>query len=230
MVTLSTFYKSKDWEALRASILYSQSKIICAHCGKEIVKPYEAICHHVEELTEANVNEAEVALNPANIVVVCFDCHNEIHERFGGGTRHVRLVVGAPCSGKTTFVLNAAGKNDIIVDVDRLYAAITKNPLHVKPKRLLGNVLQIRTLLIDMIKTRHGQWANAWIITSKCRPIELRRMAEDINAEVLLVDTDIDVCKQRARERNGMELSLIDEFFKDYEQYYDQIQELAHPR
>lgn len=60
MFTLSNFYKSKEWtdllEQLKLERVNSDGEIICEHYSRPIVKKYDCIGHHIEELTEANVN------------------------------------------------------------------------------------------------------------------------------------------------------------------------------
>ena len=229
MVTLATFYKSKEWEEFRRNYLLMRGDLICEKCGKPLLHKYEAILHHINELTENNVNDASVTLNPDNIMLLCHHCHNEIHNKLGVYVRHVYVVFGSPCSGKTTFVEKSAGRNDLIVDVDKLYAAVTVNALHDKPGRLLTNVLGLRSALIDQIKTRYGKWNNAWIIISKCRPMELKRMSDSIGAELIHIREDKELCLARAQERPDIYEELINNYYADYALYRDLIDDLAPP-
>ena len=93
MDKLQAFYKSKKWEAfvkqLRIDRASADGFVICAHCGKPIVKAYDCIAHHKQELTLLNVDDSMVSLNPDNIIFVHFRCHNEIHKRFGFGGKCV---------------------------------------------------------------------------------------------------------------------------------------------
>lgn len=67
------FYRSSEWEKLRELItlerVNDEGDLICEYCGKPIMKAYDAICHHKIELNEVNVHDAEIALNPSNIMV-----------------------------------------------------------------------------------------------------------------------------------------------------------------
>lgn len=222
---LYSFYKSKEWEGLRKQLTLSrvneQGELICEHCGKPIIHAYDAICHHKKELTESNVNDVNISLNEDNIMIVHHRCHNMIHDRFGTYTRHVYIVYGSPCSGKSTYVKENANRHDLIVDVDSIYACISNNPMHDKSNRLTSNVLQIRDMLIDMIKTRNGGWVNAWFIMAKCKPVELERYANALRAEVIHIDTNKEVCLSRAMERYDAQSykKFIEDYFKDYEQY-----------
>lgn len=154
--SLEEFYKSKQWEkfmaALKQERLNDEGFIICAHCGEPIVKKYDCIGHHIEELTLENVNDYSISLNPDNVELIHFRCHNKAHRRFGSeGAREVYIVYGSPCSGKTTFVRESAGENDIILDIDNIYQCITVNDRYIKPERIRENVFGIRDCILDMI-------------------------------------------------------------------------------
>ena len=121
--------------ALKQERVNDEGFIICAHCGEPIIKKYDCIGHHIEELTLENVNDYSISLNPDNVELIHFRCHNKAHKRFGYGNAHrkptptqeVYIVYGSPCSGKTTFVRESAGENDIILDMDNIYECITAN-------------------------------------------------------------------------------------------------------
>lgn len=211
MFTLSTFYKSAEWVKLRAGLMLERvdgnGDVICWHCGKPIVKAYDCIGHHKEELTEANVNDYSISLNPENIALVHFKCHNIVHKRFGTWTRHVYIVYGSPCSGKTTFVNERAGKDDLIIDIDRIFEAINNS----RSNRLYDNVMTVYRLLVDMVKTRNGRWLNAWIIRGFPMKSERERLASSLDAELIYIDTDKETCLERAsRRQEGYDKFVLD--------------------
>lgn len=203
---LFSFYRSKEWETLRSRItlerVNASGDLICEHCGKPIVHPYDAICHHKIELTESNVHDATIALNPDNIMVVHHRCHNMIHERFGynSGTRHIYVVWGSPCAGKRAFVDANAGKNDIIVDIDRIYECINLS----RSGMVKGNVFQIYRMLIDAIRTRNGKWRNAWVVRGLPLRIDRENIIKDLGGgEMIHINTDFEECLKEARRRGG---------------------------
>lgn len=210
---LADFYRSRAWEdfirVLAAERTNDDGLIICAHCGKPIVRKYDRIAHHIEHLTLGNVNNVEIALNPDNIAFVHHRCHNEIHERFGFGNPQARrvkkvyVVHGSPCSGKTTFAHGVAGAGDLILDVDAIWDCISPNEdaRTVKDERLRANVFRIRDCMLDMIRTRYGDWNNAYIIGGYPLIAERERLATIYGAEFVHVDTPRDVCELRAHER-----------------------------
>ena len=83
----ASFYKSKAWQACRASYL---SKVggLCEDClAKGIYTPAE-IVHHIVEITPANINDPTVTLNHANLRAVCRECHAAEH---GARVRRYKL-------------------------------------------------------------------------------------------------------------------------------------------
>lgn len=215
ITNLADFYRTDEWEALVAVLSLERANeagdIICEHCGKPIVLKYDRIGHHKKHLTLGNVNDANVSLNPENIAFVHHRCHNEIHERFGFGQPNVRqpkkvyLVHGSPCSGKSTYTASVAGKGDLILDMDAIWACISNadaQGIHAgHDDRLRQNVFKVRDCILDMIKTRFGEWQNAYIIGGYPRIMERERMATLYGAEMVHIDTPRDVCELRAAER-----------------------------
>ena len=185
--SLEEFYKSKQWEKfidlLKQERSNNKGDIICAHCGELIIKKYDCIGHHIEELTLENVNDYSISLNPDNVELIHFRCHNKAHRRFGSeGVREVYIVYGSPCSGKTTFVRENAGENDIILDIDNIYQCITVNDRYIKPERIRENVFGIRDCILDMIKCRRGKWYTAWVIGSYPLLMERTRLETVLGA------------------------------------------------
>ena len=219
--SLSDFYKSSQWETLvsllRLSRMNDSGEIICDHCGKPIVKKYDCIGHHVIPLTESNVNDYDVSLSESNVVLVHHKCHNKIHERFGSKpSRHVYLVYGSPCSGKSSYVAEVAGKHDIIVDIDRIYQMISNNSEYVKPKSISQNVFAVRDALIDSIRMRRGWWVNAYIIGGYPFKSERERLSETLGCEEIFIDTPQDVCLVRANDRPSEWVEYINRWFEDH--------------
>ena len=221
---LQAFYKSSKWEkfieALRIERGNTDGVVICEHCGKPIIKKYDCIGHHIEELTDDNVNDVLISLNPKNIKLVHFKCHNEIHKRFGYAERQVQkvyIVYGSPCSGKTAFVADVAEQGDIVLDINKLWSAIRADKCkeHDKPNELKQNVFALRDALIDMIKVRRGRWRNAYIIGGYPLEGERQRLAEIVSADKLIfIDTPKEVCLLRAE--NSETKNFIEQWFDRY--------------
>lgn len=220
--SLQQFYKSKEWQnciaVTKAERLNEMGLNICEHCGRPIIKAYDCIGHHKEPLTLTNVNNPEISLNPDNIMLLHHSCHNEIHNRFGLYQRQrVVIVHGSPLSGKTSFVQSAKGDRDIVVDLDRLWSAITFEPLYVKNNYLKTNIFEVRNHLLDQIKTRRGQWTTAWVIGSYPKRGERERLAERLGAELIHIDTSKEECLERlAKVTDNRNYSQWEQYIDNY--------------
>ena len=71
---LQKFYKSKAWIKVRDYCMM-RDKYLCRICHD---RPAEVV-HHIEHLTEDNVDRWEIALNPDNLISICAACHFEEH-------------------------------------------------------------------------------------------------------------------------------------------------------
>lgn len=204
--TLSDFYRSKEWEEFRqitiSQRMHNDGFVYCEHCGKPIVKAYDIILHHMTELTINNVNDANISFNPANIQLVHFKCHNDIHNRFGTYTRHIYLVYGCPLSGKSTFTKERAGVHDLIIDIDKIYEAITNNPPYIKSNRLFDNVKAVQDCLFECVKHKRGKWVNAFIISGMPYKGERERFCNEYGAEPILIGCDKETALQRLASAN----------------------------
>lgn len=201
-MALADFYKTKEWETLRAVVINervnpSDGFIYCEHCGRPITRAYDCIAHHVIELTETNYTNADVSLNPKNIKLVHHVCHNRIHEKAGFKTRKAYIIYGAPFSGKTSYVNQVKNDGDLIIDIDNIWECVSGCERYVKPKRLNGVVFGIRDTLLDMVKYRRGNWNCAYIIGGYPLASERDRLAGYVGAETILIDTDLDTCLRR---------------------------------
>lgn len=202
---LADFYKSREWEnlvkVLRVERVNADGDLICAHCGKPIVHKYDCIGHHIEPLTEQNYKRAEIALNPENIALIHHRCHNKIHDKLGlSYTKQVFLVYGSPLSGKTTFVKDNMNAGDIVCDMDSIWESISAQPRYIKPKRLTQNVFAVRDLILDMIRTRRGNWLNAYVIGGYALVSERERLVRSLGAREIFIDTTKEECLTRLKE------------------------------
>lgn len=206
--TREQFYKSKEWTSFRLMIIEQHTDadghVHCAVCHKPILKKYDLIIHHKKELSEANVNDATVSLNPDNVECICFSCHNKVHDRFQGGSgnngwkpvqKKVYIVYGSPASGKSTFVYNNADPEDLIVDLDNIWQMVSINNKYVKPNALKSVVFEMRDKLYDIIKYRSGKWHNAYVITGGALKGDRDRLKQRISADdMIFIDTSYDDC------------------------------------
>ena len=217
IAVLESFYASKEWRSFRFTII-GERGLICEHCRKIIAKQRDAHLHHKVELTVDNYKDATVSLNPDNVMLVHKDCHDQIHERFAYAKRkkEVFIVYGMPLSGKTTFVEERKGRQDIVLDMDKLYEAITLLPPYDKPDNLLLVVRGVYNHLIDNVKTRTGRWQTAWVIGGFADKYRREKLAGELGAELILMEC--------TREEAVARLKMCEErkhLIKPYTEYID---------
>lgn len=224
MYTLESFYKSKEWEKFRKVIIAERTRpdgfIYDEETGRPIVNAYDLILHHIEPLTEYNVNDAAVAFNPANIKIVSHKTHNRIHDRLGMHRRAAFIVYGPPLAGKTTWVKEAKSAGDLVVDLDSIWQAVTGLPRYEKPPKLRAVVFRIRDTLLDAVAHRFGKWNHAYIIGGYPNTAERERLAQQLSAETVYIEASQEECLRRLEEdeqRNREEwAAYIAEWFQKY--------------
>lgn len=221
MYTLNNFYQSKEWRALLATLkmerVNEQGEIICAHCGEPITRKYDCIGHHVTALNERNVNDAAVALNADNVVLVHHVCHNRIHNKLGHIARQVYLVWGSPMSGKRTYVDEVAVWGDLIVDVDSIWQCVSGRERYEKPARLKPVVFGIRDTLLDMVRHRCGSWRNAYVIGGYPLVNERERLMRSLGAREVYVESSQAECLARLKAcRDGRDVGEWRKYIDDW--------------
>lgn len=224
MYQLSTFYQSKTWvkltKIIRQERINDNGEIICDYCKKPITKAYDCICHHKIALTDENINDVEISLNPNNISLVHHRCHNLIHEKFKRPHENIYLVYGAPLSGKSTFVNNNAVKGDLILDMDNIWECISGQERYIKPYQLKQYTFKIRDCILEGIRYRLGTWTNAYIIGGYPFKTERDRLIKELNAKEIFINCTKGECLQRLKadkQRNFDEWEqYINKWFDEY--------------
>lgn len=201
MYSLDTFYRCKPWRKLLDQIKIDradeQGHVICEYCHKPIIKQYDIIGHHKEELTEDNVNNYTISLNPDNVALVHARCHNYIHNKLGYSRRQIYLVYGSPMAGKSTYVREAMCEGDLVIDMDSIWMAISGCDRYVKPNRLKPIAFKVRDTMLDAAKYRLGRWNNAYIIGGYPLASERERLCNELGAREIFIDTPKDECIDR---------------------------------
>lgn len=228
-ISLNQFYKSKEWLGFRATIIVSRAPI-CWHCNKEFKADDSIICHHKIELTLGNVNDYNISLNKENVEMVHHECHNAIHKRYGFGhykkvykPRTVYIVYGPPFSGKTSYVIKSKTDKDLVVDMDKIFQCVTMLPLYNKPSALTKNVFSIKNTLIDNIKTRFGNFHNAYVIGGYADKYERERLQKELGAELIFINPNkedvykrLEECTDHRKDYKEEWKSYIDSWYEKY--------------
>lgn len=220
-----SFYISPEWAKFRQNLIaermHEDGYVYDEVTGKPIVRAYDIILHHKIELTEENVMDVNVSLNPENIQIVSHKTHNLIHNKLGYASRQVYLVYGAPCSGKSTYVKENMQEGDLIIDVDRIWQCVSGLDMYQKPARLKGIVFKVRDELLNSVKFRLGKWNNCYVLGGYPLQSERDRMIRELGAREVFIDTSKEECLHRLEAscdgRNKEEWrTYIDDWFKRF--------------
>jgi predicted kinase len=137
--------------------------------------------------------------------------------------QQVKIVCGAPGSGKTTWVKNNMKPGDLVMDQDALYAALSFQPVHSNPSNLLPIVLSMRYSLFNIVEKNYkAVFDTFWIITSGAS-VETREQFEDrYQATIFVLLTPAEECIRRIttdeiRNKNmDFWSDLVNQWWKNY--------------
>ena len=226
ITTPNEVYHTPQFRGLRMQLMIDRAidgLIYCEHCRKVIAYPHDCIAHHKIEITVQNMNDLSITINPDNIALVHHKCHNEIHNRFGNDMRKVYYVYGAPLSGKTSYVQSVKNNGDLVLDIDRIWEAITLDDLYHKPDQLKICAFQVRDCILDMIKTRAGKWRNAYVIETGARRMDRERRCIALGAESIFLECSRAECLERLHTDSSRRL-VIDEWTNHIHKWFDEYQ------
>ena len=107
----------------------------------------------------------------------------------------IHVIIGAPCSGKSTYVREHAQKGDVIVDYDEIARALGADG-HLPDGDIKQAAFRARKAVIDYcVETK----CESWIIHSM--PTDEQREAyAKAGAEQIVMETDMETCLQRAAD------------------------------
>ena len=199
---IHAFYCRKEYLSL-AQACKVASGGVCARCG-EIFEICDLRPHHIIELTLDNLDDVNITLNPKNIGVLCEDCHNAKHHRFGHaiGQKHVYLVYGSPFAGKQMYVDAVATRNDLIIDLDKIHRSLCVCGLYDKPDATKRVAFDVRDYLLREARTAsmRRKWQNAYIIGTYPERLDREEIVREYMAELVHIDTPKEECIKRAYE------------------------------
>ena len=76
------FYSSDEWKQCRASYIRKmpiEVRGLCERCYANGIHNAGEELHHKIVLTATNINNKEVRLAHRNLILLCYDCHKEVH-------------------------------------------------------------------------------------------------------------------------------------------------------
>lgn len=235
------FYASKDWKACRKAY-YSLRHGICERCGdlgEEV--------HHIKPITPLNINDPEITLNFGNLMLLCKDCHFQIHEKRKKAGKPVReselrcmfdengnvlpkgnvvVVWGSPASGKSTYVREHMKHMDIKVDLDEMFRCFTGITAQDTDNTLTGDylafIIAVQESVYRLVENKTGGFATAWIITSQPNKTKREELIKRFNAETVHIETTVEESLKRMeadekRQNKEQQRKVIIKYFERLE-------------
>lgn len=217
------FYKSEKWQKCRDAYISERRLIDGGLCEKCHINPGEEL-HHKKFLTPDNIHDANLTLNPDNLMWLCKDCHFKEHEKailigLQKARKHTKIlnengfyfdengelkpqkiyiVYGPPASGKTTYVCNNRVHGDMVVDLDLIQQAISLNGKTDTPINLLNTALDIREHIYSLVENKKIDCKNIWVVASLPRKKERSELATRLGAELIFMYATKSECFKRA--------------------------------
>lgn len=223
---LFSFYRSREWEKLRETIIadriHDDGFVYDEITEKPITRAYDIILHHKIELTEENVNDYDISLNPQNIMIVSHKTHNYLHDKLGYSRREVFLVYGAPLSGKSTYVKESMSTGDMVVDIDSIWQSISNLPRYEKPAKLKSVVFKVRDCELEAVKYRLGKWHNAYVIGGYPLEGERERLVKELGAREIFIEATEEECMERlAAAGDGRDKAEWEAYIREWFERWD---------
>lgn len=216
MGKLHQFLCSKPWRDLSFSLKIKVNGK-CERCKTQVLDFKYLIGHHTIELTEDNVDDPNISLNPELIEIICHSCHNKEHRRFGN-RQNVYIVYGSPLSGKTTLARELMQYGDIVLDMDALWQAITFQDEYIKPDNCKFNLFKVRDDLLDQVKVRYGNFYDCYIIGGYPEKYERERLMQTLGAELIYCESTKAECIERFKKSGKPKqwLDYINDWWEKY--------------
>ena len=133
----------------------------------------------------------------------------------------ITVVMGPPCSGKSTYVTENAKGQDVIVDMDRfaLALAVDGTPEFEYSEAIRNIARQARPAIVKaaLLAGQGERHLGVWIIHTDPSPQD-RAMYRALNCKFVELDPGKDVCLQRAKQRPEHNRKLSEKVIADYYQ------------
>lgn len=180
-----------EWKKLREQVLREEP--LCRICRR-------ADSREVDHIIPKPVGTDE----RWNLQGLCKPCHSRKTKqedgRWDAATAvKVAVIAGPPGAGKKALLAKLWRAEDLIVDLDRIFMALTGLPEYEKPAGLLPYAMEARDAVINRLAQRQAG-GRAWIVAGLPRPEERDRMERRLRAKVLVLETPAAECIRRIGE------------------------------
>ena len=131
------------------------------------------------------------------------------------------MIMGAPCSGKSTYAAENAKGNDIIVDMDRIALALavagTQDFEYSEPIRNIARQARPAIVKGALLAGQGERNLGVWIIHTDPSPQD-RQMYRAMNCKFVELDPGKDVCLARAKQRPEANRKVSEKVIAEYYQ------------
>lgn len=107
----------------------------------------------------------------------------------------INVICGYPGAGKTTYALNHKKYNDVILDLDIIYRALTGNKEHdeIRPKNIINYINDL--IKATVYKAKEYNF-DVWLV--RCYPGDDEiEILKDNNAKIIWLNESREECKKR---------------------------------
>lgn len=121
------------------------------------------------------------------------------------------VLCGPPASGKSSYLREHQGPNDLVIDLDSIMSGLSGLPEHQTSKEWLAPALEQRNALLRSLHTDTTHDA-AWFVISAPDPREREQWARMLRAKLIVLDTPLAECARRIRAdpaRRGQEGRML---------------------
>lgn len=115
------------------------------------------------------------------------------------------VVAGPPGAGKSTYVTERHRRGDLVVDMDRLYVALSMLAERDKPDELLPFVAEARDALYRRIAKGSHRVGRAWIVSASPDLDMLKGLAHQLNGRLVVLAPPLGECRRRMHGRPDAE-------------------------
>ena len=147
------------WPRIRKQILLRDG-YVCQINGPRCTKVATEVDHIVPRAAGGALYD------PSNLRASCLKCNRGRVEQWRGSSTRLILVVGAPGSGKTTYVQEHKRDGDIVVDYDALAQALGSEEGHGHGDELHSVVMGARGAVLNQLRQGKTKAKRAWIISA----------------------------------------------------------------
>lgn len=131
------------------------------------------------------------------------------------------IVAGPPGAGKSTWVKERLKPGEMVFDWDDIKSALVgSGKTHTDAAEMLPLLTDVRDAVFEAIAS-HKNPGKCYVITCKNDMETLRKWQQYLDADLMVMDTPIEICKERVKEDTTREdkqrfYTLIDEWFKNW--------------